>query len=441
VLRLPRADDYSIVGLRRVTLLAVVAALAALLVTASSAPAALPRGPITRITVLTKKSLRTGVTFTHYRAKVRGYSQAQEIYKVAWTIGNSHVSLASAPLGNYNAGNQTIDVHAMSSALGAPSSLVAAINGDYSAYTTPSAYHNSGMLVHDRMIYSFGYGGDAVAFLPGGNFRFAHPRAKAAKLKLGGGVYTTVGAINGLPGHSDQVGAYVTAGAKVTVPSRYAGYVVNSDFFSTMLTGSRTQANASALRTSETVVGFSFSEPEAAPTQVSLPIVAAAPAGTQVTIPPSGALLVAKVGGSAELGLTARAASADPVVNVNGDDQGWSGVTDVMGGKPMLVANGTPISRRPNSIDPWQWSCGGGCWRPALVHTTKGKGEFILIGQRGGMGLTMPAFAKVLKQLGAKNAIGFDNNGSAELYRPGSRPVTGYGYERWLPSATTLSYH
>ena len=40
----------------------------------------------------------------------------------------------------------------------------------------------------------------------------------------------------------------------------------------------------------------------------------------------------------------------------------------------------------------------------------------------------------------ANYAIGFDNNGSAEMYRPGHRPYTAYGYERWLPTATTLRY-
>jgi hypothetical protein len=52
----------------------------------------------------------------------------------------------------------------------------------------------------------------------------------------------------------------------------------------------------------------------------------------------------------------------------------------------------------------------------------------------------MPKFADVLADMGATDAMGFDNNNSAELWRPGHRPITGYGYERLLPTATTLSY-
>jgi hypothetical protein len=159
-----------------------------------------------------------------------------------------------------------------------------------------------------------------------------------------------------------------------------------------------------------------------------------------VTVPATGTVLLAKVGGIAEVGLSALAASANPVVDINGDAKGWSSVSDVMGGKPELVSGGDAISSRPTIVDSWQWTCGGGCWRPALMRTSTGRGSLILIGARGGSGLTMLSFARVLRQLGAEQAIGFDNNGSAEMYRPGHRPYTGYGYERWLPTATTLRY-
>ena len=61
-------------------------------------------------------------------------------------------------------------------------------------------------------------------------------------------------------------------------------------------------------------------------------------------MPESGTVLVAKVGGIAEVGLSALAASANPVVDVNGDAEGWSSVSDVMGGKPELVSSGVSIS-------------------------------------------------------------------------------------------------
>jgi hypothetical protein len=64
----------------------------------------------------------------------------------------------------------------------------------------------------------------------------------------------------------------------------------------------------------------------------------------------------------------------------------------------------------------------------------------ILIGGKSGSGLTMPKFADVLADMGANDAMGFDNNNSAELWRPGHRAITGYGYERLLPTATSLAY-
>ena len=408
-------------------------------VSTSSAPATLLRGPITRLRVVSRSTLRPGVIFTHYRAKVRGYGRAQEIYRISWAIGDTHVTLGSALLGTYHPAQETVDVHPISS-LGAPAALLAAINGDYSAYTTRSAYRNSGMLVKGRKIYNFGWGGPGVGYLPAGDFKIGGPRAQPVKLQLPNRLSATIGAFGAVPAASDQVGAYDSAGTVVTVPKGYVAFTIRSTAFHTMLTGDRTLRNRTGNDRSEPVVAFAFAEPSSAPTTTSLPIVDSQQAGGQVTVPDTGAVLVAKAGGIAEVGLSALATSANPVVDINGDANGWGSVSDVMGGKPELVSGGTAISSRPTSVDSWQWTCGGGCWRPALVRTSTGRGSLILIGARGGSGLTMLSFARVLRQLGAQQAIGFDNNGSAEMYRPGHRPYTAYGYERWLPTATVLRY-
>jgi hypothetical protein len=408
-------------------------------VSTSSAPATLLPGPITHLRVVSRTTLRPGVVFTHYRASVRGYSRAQEIYRISWAIGDTHVRLGSALLGTYHPAQETVDVHPISS-LGAPAGLLAAINGDYSAYTTRTAYRNSGMLVKGRKIYNFGWGGPGVGYLPAGDFKIGRPRAQPVKLKLPNRLTATIGAFGAPPAASDQVGAYDTAGTVVSVPNGYAAFTVDSTAFRTMLSGNRTLRNRSGSDRSEPVAAFAFAEPTSPGTTTSLPIVGSQPAGAQVTVPETGTVLLAKVGGIAEVGLSALAASANPVVKINGDADGWSSVSDVMGGKPELVSGGIAISSRPTIVDSWQWTCGGGCWRPALMRSSSGRGSLILIGARGGSGLTMLSFARVLRQLGAQQAIGFDNNGSAEMYRPGHRPYTGYGYERWLPTATTLRY-
>jgi hypothetical protein len=431
-------DDNTEMGSRRIILLLASAA-AVFVVSTSAAPATLLPGPITRLRVVSRSALRPGVFFTHYRASVRGYGRAQEIYRISWAIGDTHVKLGSALLGTYHPAQETVDVHPVSS-LGAPAGLLAAINGDYSAYTTRSAYRNSGMLVKNRRIYNFGWGGPGVGYLPAGDFEIGRPRAQPVKLKLPNRLTATIGAFGALPAASDQVGAYDTGGTVVTVPLGYVAYTIDSTAFRTMLRGDRTLTNRTGRDRPEPVAAFAFAEPSAAATATSLPIAGTQQAGAQVTVPENGAVLVAKVGGIAEVGLSALAASASPVVDVNGDAKGWGSVSAVMGGKPELVSSGVAISSRPTSIDSWQWTCGGGCWRPALIRTNSGRGSLILIGARGGSGLTMLTFARVLRQLGAQEAIGFDSNGSAEMYRPRVRPYTAYGYERWLPTATTLRY-
>jgi hypothetical protein len=423
---------------RRIILL-LICAVAVFVVSSSAAPATPLPGPVTHLRVLSRKTLRPGVFFTHYRANVRGYPRAQEIYRISWAIGDSHVRLGSALLGTYHPAQETVDVHPVSS-LGAPAGMLAAINGDFSQYTTRTAYRNSGMLVKGRKIYNFGWGGPGVGYLPSGAFKIGRPRAQPVKLKLPNRLTATIGAFGAPPAAGDQVGAYDAVGAVVTVPRGYVAFTIDSTAFRTMLTGDRTLRNRTGNDRSEPVAAFAFAEPSSAGTTTALPILASQPAGAQVTVPAGGAVLIAKVGGIAEAGLSALAASANPVVDINGDARGWSSVSDVMGGKPELVSGGVAISTRPASVDPWQWTCGGGCWRPALIRTNSGRGSLILIGARGGSGLTMRSFAHVLRQLGAQQAIGFDNNGSAEMYRPGFRPHTAYGYERWLPSATTLRY-
>jgi hypothetical protein len=109
-----------------------------------------------------------------------------------------------------------------------------------------------------------------------------------------------------------------------------------------------------------------------------------------------------------------------------------------MGGKPQLVSNGTASTTRPNFVDPWQWD--NPHWRPAVVKSASGKGWLVVAGGSRGVGIQASTWARMLVQMGAREAMGFDNNSSTELYRPGVTPITAYGYERSIPSATILSY-
>ncbi len=416
-------------------------------------------GPVTTKVVISRKTLKPGVTLVHSRITVRGAFGAQEVYKIAWKMGNPHVSLHSSLLGPYNDGNSWITDHQIShlASSGGPAGMVAAMTGDYSVYKSwsPTRSVTSGILVQDRNVFRFGTGSLAVGYKPHGRFIMGHPILRPVKLDLPG-TSATVGAFNPAPAalgasiKSDQVAVYTHAGQTVTVPVGAEGVVLDSDVLAAQLRGRQdAYKNVKGLSKPESVVSFRITEATAERQPVSMPISAPVTCAANVcqpaesvTIPAGGVLLLARtdtMNHLAATGLEAAAALGTPAVDTAIDDAGWSNVTDIAGGKPMLVSDGRVISSRPDSIDPWQWACGGGCWRPALVRSGS-SAWMILIGGRGGAGLTMPKFARVLADMGATDAMGFDNNNSAELWRPGHRPITGYGYERLLPTATTLSY-
>jgi hypothetical protein len=416
-------------------------------------------GPVTTKVVISRKTLKPGVTLVHSRITVRGVFGAQEVYKLTWKLGNRHVSLHSSLLGAYDTSSSWITDHRIShlASAGGPPGMVAAMTGDYSIYKnwSPTQSVTTGILVQDRRVFKVGRGTLAVGYKPNGRFVIGHPLARPLKLALPGGVSATVGAFNPPPStlvgavRNDQFAAYTHAGAQVTIPSDAIGVVVGSDVLLTELRGSDSYANPQGSNHRETVVAFRLTEPTADRRTVSMPVSAGACAaaacqpGEDVTVPAGGVLLLARNDPAkhpvAATALEQLALSASPSITTAIDDAGWGNVTDATGGKPMLVDDGRAVSSRPDSVDPWQWECGGGCWRPALVRAGN-SGWMIVIGGRGGAGLTMPKFASVLADMGATDALGFDNNNSAELWRPGHRPITAYGYERLLPTATSLAY-
>lgn len=417
-------------------------------------------GPVTSKVVISRKTLKPGVTLVHSRILVRGVFGAQEVYKLSWKIGNQHVGLHSSLLGPYDTSSTWITDHPIShlASAGGPPGMVAAMTGDYSIYKSwsPTRSVTSGILVQDRRILRFGTGSLAVGYKPHGRFIMGHPILRPMKLDFPGGTSATVGAFNPDPAalatsiRGDQVAEYTHAGDAVTIPAGAVGVLLGSDVLATQLRGRQdAYRNVKGLNKSETVAAFRVTEPTAQRQPVSMPIATPSTClsnvcqpAESVTVPAGGVLLLARtdtLNPVADTGLEALAQSGSPAVDTAIDDAGWSTVTDLTGGKPMLVSDSRAISSRPDSIDPWQWDCGGGCWRPALVRAGN-SAWMILIGGKGGAGLTMPKFAGVLADMGATDAMGFDNNNSAELWRPGHRPITGYGYERLLPTATSLSY-
>ncbi len=434
------------------------AVIAVVAVALAAAPAALASGPIRSglgkpVSVTT---LKPGVTLTRYRVTVLdfGVLRTQTIYKVSWVIGNPHVTLGASPLGTYYADDRSVRLNQIRGWAGgsAPAGLTAAINGDFFANSRVhyDAGRPSGLLVHGRVIYSYGWGGPSVGYLPGGDMLMGRPRAVPSVIKLPGGKTATVGAFNsvssgGVPIHGDQVAVYTGVPASVTVPTGYVGFVLPSTALRTMLHGSKGGFRfATGSNMAETVAGFRFADPAAANQTVSVPTSQPADCpggtclpGTLLAVPAAGVVVLAKAGGIAATGLTAKTTAGGSLV-VAADNVGWGAVQDVMGGKPQLVTNGAPVAARPAFVDPWQWD--NPHWRPAVVKTAGGQGWLVVVGGARGIGIQGTTWSKMLVQMGAQSAMGFDNNSSTELYRPGVSPVTAYGYERSIPSATFLSY-
>ena len=437
-----------------VAIIAAVAALAALPAAPAAAagcPAAGSSGPITSCSLVSAQSLHPGVALYHLRAAVSGTSRRQDLYQVVWNVGDPHVQLHTGILGSYDGSSIGLGQISGWAGWGAPPGLVAALNGDFFSETWNARGKPSGLLVRNRRVYAFGWGGPGVGYKPAGDMVMGKPRALPTTLALPG-IQATVGAwcpttcsakkLGALKG--DQVAVYTDTGSRITIPAGYAGYVITSNALRTVLTGSRTVTNRQGIDRPETVVAFRFDDPAAAARTESMPIAkpSACPTGTcaagkSVLIPAGGVLALAALGHPAAHGLTSLAGHA-AVVSITADDAGWDQVSDVMGGKPQYVRNGMALATRPSYVDDWQWSYRH--WRPAVVRARHGQGWLIVCGASDGSGIYGSTWGRMLVQLGAKNAMGFDNNSSTELYRPGANPVTAYGFERSIVSATALTY-
>ncbi len=418
------------------------------------------RGPIASFRcppapLLCTKKLRPGVTLQHLRAKLRS-GTTQDIYKVSWPLGSSHVRLAAEALNQPYNGVIRLGTISHWASQSAGSGLLAALNGDFFVSVGWTSGHPSGMLVQSRNVVAFGTGDAGVGYEPNGRMIMGTPSAKPAKLLLPGGKSATIesfdsGSSDLTKPLGDQVIVKTIAGSGTTplIPTNYTGYIVGSaqspSPFATMLRGVSQVKNPNGVDKLEWVKGYRIGDGGSVVTTDALPITAAS---NPVTLTAGQALVIARSNlknSIAATGLT-RLATHSHVVSLTVDAEAWSHVTDVMGGKPQLVKNGkveypTAWHNPPMmSGDGWQWDYPH--WRPALAET-KTRGWLVITGGvRHGDGVYGWNWGKMLVQLGARNAMGFDNNSSTELYVPHQGTWTfSRGWQREITEATALYYH
>jgi hypothetical protein len=448
-------------------ILSLAAGLAACLGLAPQALATTPRisGPIVSYKcppapLFCTRTLKPGVTLTHYRATMRS-GPTQDIYRLSWNLGDPHVQLLAEPL-SHPTSTGSIQLNTISNwaAAAAPAGFLGALNADFFSQGSNWRYGKpSGMLVRGRHIYDFGTGGPAVGYKPAGRMVLGSPIARAVKITLTEGHTATIAAFNpsstGLSSiKGDQVA--VKTGSTARVPSGWVGVVVtnaNPGFFADMLRGSEQSANATGLKTGETVRAFRLGEGTGVTTTTQLQVLNTAICGGyvctgQITVPLAAgqSLLIARSGHFAQSGLVQRANGSAHALTISTDTPRWAGVSDVMGGKPRLVKDGRVSYPAPwvnppmMSSDGWQWDYAH--WRPAVAETATRGWLIITGGVHYGDGVPGWNWGKMLVQLGARNAIGFDNNSSTELYVPGRGTWTfSPGWQRQITEATALAYH
>lgn len=405
------------------------------------------------------RTLKPGVTLTHLRARMRS-GPSQDIYRLSWKLGDPHVQLFAAALSHpTSSGSILLNTISNWAGTGAPTGFLGAVNADFFSQGSNWRYGKpSGMLVQGRHIYDFGTGGPAVGYATAGRMVMGSPIARPVKITLTEGHTATIAAFNpssaGLSSiKGDQVA--VKTGSAARVPSGWIGVVVthaSPGFFTNMIRGSQQAANSTGLKTGETIRAFRLGEGTGVTTTTQLQVVNTATCGGyvctgQVDVPLAAGqtLLIAKAGHFADSGLVQRANGSAHALTITTDTPRWAGVSDVMGGKPRLVKGGKVVYPAPwvnppmMSSDGWQWDYPH--WRPAVAETATHGWLIITGGVHYGDGVPGWNWGKMLVQLGAQNAMGFDNNSSTELYVPNRGTWTfSPGWQRQITEATALAY-
>lgn len=115
-----------------------------------------------------------------------------------------------------------------------------------------------------------------------------------------------------------------------------------------------------------------------------------------------------------------KAMSAGKTVSLTWDVESWTGVTDVIGGAPQLLANSKIVTNN---------NCGTYFCdrnpRAAIAYTNDGRILLVVVDGRssGSVGETPVAFAQTLKNLGAISALNLDGGGGATMWIKGKGVV------------------
>ena len=182
--------------------------------------------------------------------------------------------------------------------------------------------------------------------------------------------------------------------------------------------------------------------PATANADLAGPVVAIVGGTGGTPIPAGGAVLVAR--GTAAQRLTEEAPVGTPVAIRLILRPEWSGITNAVGGGPVLVRNGGPVFRANEAFTSYQTSQRHP--RTAIGQLRDGRIRLVVVdGRRPGysVGMTNFELAQALVRLGAVTASGFDGGGSSTLAFDGAllnRP-SDPGGERPTSTSLQLAYY
>jgi hypothetical protein len=371
-------------------------------------------GQVTAAAATHSRTLAPGVVVTwHPRAPIAG-STAPELVTITWPLGDPRYRMRTVMTGGPIMASGFLRRRRLS-AWGAtqPRSLVAAISPDFATYL-PGRALPSGLEVGGRVIVHLPTAGavpPSVGYTSGGRLVFGTVRAQPIAFQLPGGQTASVESLNAAPKSDTQVGAYPTAGARVAIPLGDQAVILELTPFATSV---RAPAGVATFAAGPAAYALHQS---ARPVQyLTTPISRPAAGATHVTVPVGGAVLIVRSGGSAAAGFDQLLSQAQPRVEVNVTDQAWAGVTDVMGGKPILVSGGVAVTTRPATMTDYQWAATTA--RIAVGETAGGRGVIAMLngGNRSAAGGDATQLAATLLQLGVQNAIAFDAGPVPEMY-------------------------
>ena len=302
--------------------------------------------------------------------------------------------------------------HERTSSMASRNRAVAAINGDYTLLPTDSA--------KGRPVHTFAQDSELVTspLLWGRNFaltpdeqtvHIGHPKFQASLTQQDTGETWTIDAWNKVPASFGQITAYTVRGGYNHRPPKNA--------CSTRLL----PLDSPTLHADQTNVVQTF--------YVDLTKCASKP------MPRRGGMVLSTPWGSSTGDMMASGLLQGETVTV-GWTTGWPQVTETIGGNPTLIENG--VITAENCSDSYF------CDRnPRTGIGVDANGKILMVTvdgrQKGSVGMTPVAFAKLFQWLGATSALNLDGGGSTTMWVRGRtvNRVSG-GYERAVGSSVLV---